>query len=115
MLPGHTFKGMRRVLSSTALAGLLAAFLLPSPAVGSVTAVPGSVSPVLNSTSGNPNFSTAAVAAGWAPTASITVSYKLYERDTSTHPWVKVEGYASGAGGPAENNGASKTRFVGVS
>lgn len=136
---------MRRILARAATVGLMAVFLTPTVPGHAVQAalpvVPGSVSPIINSTSGSPTFSTLAVAAGWAPTATITVTYRVYERGVTTHPYslvdtvthtcttgtacstptedrtyhgyVKVVGYASGAGGPAENNGAAVVRHVG--
>lgn len=125
----------------------VAAALLSAPSANASSAadlqvLPGSVSAVLNSTSGSSSFSTGATAAGWSPTASITVEYKYFRRPYATQPWtliytgdhtctgrvtycsvpsslrtyngyVKVEARAWGAGGAAENNPSVKTRTVG--
>ena len=101
---------------------------------------PGSVSPIINTTAGSGQFSYHAVAAGWYRGA-ITVSYTIYDGPSATGPWAiydsdshscasstscstatrygvcsegyyKLVAYASGPGGAAENNGASKVVHV---
>lgn len=125
-----------------ASATLLAARSTDANSATGVQVVPGSVSAVLNSTSGSSSFTTGAVAAGWSPTASITVEYKYFNRPYATQPWrlidtqsrtcsggvtscsvpssyrtyngyAKVEARAWGAGGAAENNPSVKSRTVG--
>jgi hypothetical protein len=140
-------KATRKILSCLIVAMAASAAIL-NPVASRATVseaqlvIPGSVSAIITSTSGSPDFTTTAQAAGWSPTATITVEYKYFRRPYSTQPWaliytgertcgsgvtscsiprtyrsyngyVKVEARAWGAGGAAENNPSIVTRRVG--
>lgn len=125
----------------TIFAALAAAvIILASQATASWAVIPGSVSPIINNTSGSPNFSFHAVAAGWSK-GTIKVSYTMYDGPSKTGPWAKyysdshtctsstscstpttygvcTNGWyrlvatANGPGGNAENNGAEKIVYI---
>lgn len=105
------------------------------------TVLPGAVSPIIN-TKGTGDYSIRAEAAGWSPTATITVGYRAYKSSSSNGPWsqfhsdshncvmritycatsstegsyrgyIKVVATASGAGGDAENSPATLVKKVG--
>ena len=61
-----------------------------SPAAADPLVRAGSVSAIINSSSGSDSYSAGAEAAGWSPTAAITVSYTVYHRLSGTSTWVKV-------------------------
>lgn len=130
----------RQILSLLTVSASLAC-LSPLQAQAMPSTVrPGSVSPIIN-TRGTGSYSVLAVAAGWARTASISVSYTAYKSSSSNGPWsrvnsdshlcyaptsdcetrstegvykgyIKVVASASGAGGPAENDPATIVKKV---